>query len=185
MNYKKVFVLLGVLVLAAAVLTACGGAQPAPTAAAETAAPEAPAAPAPVIPYVEEWQGSGHNNFTGEQFRHWDDAAENPDGVPTSCAKCHTTAGYQDFLGADGSEAGKVDAAVPAADAQGVQCVACHNSVTMTKTSVVFPSGVEVNAGSDARCMECHQGRESKVSVAWKEWLGTVCGGSSTFICVR
>ncbi|GAB4542620.1 MAG: C-type polyheme cytochrome OmcC [Anaerolineales bacterium] len=164
MNYKKVFILLGVLVLAAAVLTACGGAQPAPTAAA-TAAPEVPAAPAPVIPYVEDWQASGHNNVTGEQFRHWDDAAENPDGVPTSCAKCHTTAGYQDFLGADGSEAGKVDAAVPAADAQGVQCVACHNSVTMTKTSVVFPSGAEVNVGRDARCMECHQGRESKVSI--------------------
>jgi len=54
---------------------------------------------------------------------------------------------------------------VPAADAQGVQCVACHNPVTLSKTTVVFPSGVEVTAGDDSRCMECHQGRESKVSV--------------------
>lgn len=76
-----------------------------------------------------------------------DDAAENPDGIPTACAKCHSTAGYQDFLGADGSEAGKVDANVPAASAQGVQCVACHNAATISKTTVVFPSGAEIAAG--------------------------------------
>ena len=44
-------------------------------------------------------------------------------------------------------------------------CVACHNSVTFSKTTVTFPSGVTVTAGDDTRCMECHQGRESKVSV--------------------
>ncbi|MFM8423743.1 MAG: hypothetical protein ACKOBL_01080, partial [Chloroflexota bacterium] len=122
-------------------------------------------APIPDTPYLAEWQGSGHADVASEPFRHWDDAAENPDGVPSSCAKCHTSAGYQDFLGLDGSEAGKVDANVPAADAQGVQCVACHNSGTISKTTVVFPSGVEITAGDDVRCMECHQGRESKVSV--------------------
>ncbi|MBK7452080.1 MAG: hypothetical protein IPJ47_22835 [Anaerolineales bacterium] len=73
-------------------------------------------------------EGSGHADVAGEPFRHWDDATENPDGVPVTCAKCHSTAGYQDYLGADGSEAGKVDAAVPADHAQGVQCVACHNA---------------------------------------------------------
>jgi hypothetical protein len=47
-----------------------------------------------------------------------------------------------------------------------VQCVACHNEVTLTKTSVVFPSGIEItNLGDQARCMECHQGRASKVQV--------------------
>ncbi|MBK7452108.1 MAG: hypothetical protein IPJ47_22980 [Anaerolineales bacterium] len=113
----------------------------------------------PDTPYLAEWQGSGHADVAGEPFRHWDDATENPDGVPVTCAKCHSTAGYQDYLGADGSEAGKVDAAVPADHAQGVQCVACHNAVTMTKTTVMFPSGVEIKAGDDTRCMECHQGR--------------------------
>jgi hypothetical protein len=33
--------------------------------------------------------------------------------VPQSCAKCHSTPGYIDFLGADGSEPGVVDAAAP------------------------------------------------------------------------
>ncbi len=111
------------------------------------------------------WEGSAHNNVTGEQFRHWDDAAANPDGVPTTCAKCHSTKGYMDYIGADGSEANKTDAPVPAVDAQGVQCAACHNPVTLSKTTVMFPSGVTVTAGDDSRCMECHQGRESKVSV--------------------
>lgn len=164
MNLKKMLVLLGVLLVVGAVLAACGGTAT-PTEAVTEPTEEAPVAPVPDTPYLADWQGSAHADVAGEPFRHWDDAAENPDGVPTTCAKCHSTAGYQDFLGADGSEAGKVDAAVPADQAQGVQCVACHNAVTMTKTTVMFPSGVEIKAGDDTRCMECHQGRESKVSV--------------------
>ncbi|MEK7277534.1 MAG: cytochrome c3 family protein, partial [Chloroflexota bacterium] len=128
---------------------------------------EVPVEPAVEVPYQDLWASSAHNAVDTEPFRHWDDAAANPDGVPTSCARCHTTAGYQDYLGADGSEPGKVDAAVPAANAQGIQCVACHNPVTtFALTSVTFPSGVEItNLGDAARCMVCHQGRESKVSV--------------------
>jgi hypothetical protein len=165
MSLKKVLVVLGMLIVAAVLITACGG-KPTPTAAPTTApTEEVMAKPTIEVPYQANWEGSAHNNVTGEQFRHWDDAAANPDGVPTTCAKCHTTKGYMDYIGADGSEAGKVDAPVPAADAQGVQCVACHNPVTLSKTTVVFPSGVEVTAGDDSRCMECHQGRESKVSV--------------------
>ena len=163
MNLRKLLVFLGVIVVLAAVLAACGGAESTEVATESTA--EVPAAPVPDTPYLAEWQGSGHADVASEPFRHWDDTAENPDGVPTACAKCHTSIGYQDFLGLDGSEAGKVDANVPAADAQGVQCVACHNPGTISKTTVVFPSGVEITAGDDVRCMECHQGRESKVSV--------------------
>jgi len=162
MNLKKFLVLLGVLVVLGAVLAACGGTQPT-EAGTEAATEEAPVAPIPDTPYLAEWQGSGHADVASEPFRHWDE--EDPAEVPTSCAKCHSSAGYADFLGVDGSEAGKVDAAVAAADAQGVQCVACHNASTMSKTTVMFPSGIEITAGDDARCMECHQGRESKVSV--------------------
>jgi len=165
MSLKKSLALLGTLILLAVILVACGG-KPEPT-AAPTAAPteEAVVKPTIEVPYQANWEGSAHNNVTGEQFRHWDDATANPDGVPTTCAKCHSTKGYMDYIGADGSEANKTDAPVPAADAQGVQCVACHNPVTLNKTTVMFPSGVEVTAGDDSRCMECHQGRESKVSV--------------------
>jgi hypothetical protein len=47
-----------------------------------------------------------------------------------------------------------------------VDCVACHNDVTLVKDSVIMPSGLEITGlGAESRCMECHQGRESKVSV--------------------
>jgi len=115
-----------------------------------------------VIPYVTEWAESPHADVTAEAFIHWDE--EDTKEVPTSCAKCHTTSGYVDYLGADGSEAGIVDLAVAIGEV--VECVACHNEVTLDKTSVVMPSGIELTGlGAESRCMECHQGRESKVSI--------------------
>jgi hypothetical protein len=126
--------------------------------------------PAGGIPYEDLWKDSAHNAVDTEAFRHWD--GDDPAEVPVACAKCHSTSGYQDFLGADGSEANKVDKAVAAADAQGIQCVACHNSVATSLTSVAFPGKDEegepiVVAGltDAARCMVCHQGRASKASV--------------------
>jgi hypothetical protein len=175
MSVKKGLTLLGTIILLAVILVACGG-KPEPT-VVPTAAPTEEVKPVVEIPYQAEWESSAHNAVDSEPFRHWDDAVENPDGVPANCAKCHTTAGYQDYIGADGSEALKVDAPVAAADAQGVQCVACHNPVTTFQmTSVAFP-GFETDEngepqpyvieglGDAARCMVCHQGRESKASV--------------------
>ena len=115
-----------------------------------------------VIPFYDEWATSPHNDVEGEAFNHWNE--EDPAEVPTDCAKCHSTPGYMDQLGADGSTAGVVDAPAPIGST--IQCEACHNDVTLTKTSVVFPSGIEItNLGDEARCMECHQGRASTVSV--------------------
>ena len=115
-----------------------------------------------VVPFLEEWQASGHADASAEAFVHWDE--EDPAEVPVECAKCHSTPGYLDFLGADGSAAGTVDAAVEIGTV--VSCIACHNAATLNKDSVVMPSGIEISGlGREARCMECHQGRESTVSV--------------------
>jgi hypothetical protein len=114
------------------------------------------------VPFLEAWSSSGHADATAEAFVHWNE--ESPAEVPVECAKCHSTPGYQDFIGADGSAAGAVDAAVPVGTT--VECVACHNNVTLTMDSVVMPSGVEItNLGDESRCMQCHQGRASKVQV--------------------
>ena len=180
MSMKKSLLLLGAFLLLAVILVACGATPTeAPAAPTETSAPteEVVVKAAPEVPYLTLWEGSAHNATDTEPFRHWDDATANPDGVPTACARCHTTAGYRDYLGADGSEAGKVDASVAAKDSQGIQCVACHNPVTTFQmTSVSFP-GFELDKdgnpvpyvitglGDSARCMVCHQGRESKASV--------------------
>ena len=139
---------------------------PCPTAVTCPTCPTCPPPPEPVVkevPFQDMWANSGHADATAEAFVHWDEA--DPKAVPTSCAKCHTSAGYQDFLGADGSEVGKVDAAVPA-PAGVIVCATCHNAAASALSSVTFPSGLEVTGlGPEARCMLCHQGRESKVSV--------------------
>ncbi|MBU6351158.1 MAG: hypothetical protein KGS73_13525 [Chloroflexi bacterium] len=133
------------------------------TALALPPAQDEPAEPAPVqVPFLEEWGASPHADQSAPAFRNWDDSESQE--VPENCAKCHSSTGYQDFLGADGSEAGKVD--VPHAIGTVVDCVACHNGVTVDKESVVMPSGLEITGvGDEARCMECHQGRQSTVSV--------------------
>jgi hypothetical protein len=114
------------------------------------------------VPFEALWASSGHANAEAEAFVHWDE--DDPAVVPTACAKCHSTPGYLDFLGADGSAAGAVDNDAPIGTT--VECVACHNAATVAKTNVVMPSGVEITGlGPEARCMECHQGRHSTVSV--------------------
>lgn len=140
-----------VLVLAAGTASAAAPAQAEPT------------EPTPVqVPFLDDWMASGHADAAAEAFVHWNE--DDPAVVPESCAKCHSSTGYQDFLGADGTEAGKVDAPHPVGTV--VDCVACHNNVTVTKDSVVMPSGLEITGlGDESRCMECHQGRESKISV--------------------
>jgi len=164
MNLKKILVLLGVTIVTAVILAACGGGN-APAAPSAPGAPQSSAAPAVTVPNLDDWKGSKHNALDTEPFKHWSNDASKFE-VPTTCAKCHTSAGYQDYLGLDGSEANKVDAAVSVKDGNpGIQCVTCHNAKTIAKTTVIFPSGVEITAGDDVRCMECHQGRESKVSV--------------------
>lgn len=136
---------------------------------AQTAPPDTPPAastpatgsvPMTDIPFYAEWAGSPHAHRSSEAFNHW-----NKEGaIPVECAKCHSTPGFLDYLGADGSAAGAVDRPAPIGTA--ITCVACHNPKTRTLASVVFPSGVKVdNLGTDARCMTCHQGVESSASV--------------------
>ncbi|MGE5374631.1 MAG: hypothetical protein ACM3XO_06195 [Bacteroidota bacterium] len=174
MPIKKFLILLGCLLLPAAILAACGG-KPEPT-MAPTAAPveTTPTAEPVAIPNMDDWASSAHNNVSDEPFRHWDQ--EDPAEVSVACAKCHTSAGYQDFLGADGTAANRVDAPVPAHDAQGIQCVACHNPVASNLNSVAFPGFaldkngepvpyVVTGFGDASRCLVCHQGRESMASV--------------------
>ena len=162
MTLKKMLVLIGLLIITAAVVAACGASTPTATSAPTEAPTAAPTQALLEVPFLTDWQGSGHGNVSDEPFRHWDDATANPDGVPITCAKCHTSAGYVDFL-----QDGKVDNAVPAKDAQGIVCMACHSPEAMTLTSVTFPSGkvVETSEQGEARCMTCHQGREFKASV--------------------
>jgi hypothetical protein len=133
--------------------------------AAPAAAPPAALVPAGSIPMTEvpfyaEWASSPHAKRDAEEFNHW-----NKEGnIPVECARCHSTPGMLDYLGADGSTPGKVDRPAPIGTV--ITCIACHNSKMVTLTSVTFPSGITIQSqGADARCMTCHQGVESAASL--------------------
>jgi hypothetical protein len=172
MRRKSVLIL--ILIAAVLVLAACqADADPEATATACPEVPECPECPEPEpcpepvggeIPFEEAWAGSPHADSDAEAFRHWDE--DDPAVVSPACAKCHSTAGYVDFHGGDGSEFGTIDNEVSALQVEGIQCAACHNPEVVKKDSVVMPSGLELTGlGDEARCMECHQGRQSKISV--------------------
>ena len=110
------------------------------------------------------WSKSGHADSKSAAFTHWDE--DQPPEIPTTCAKCHSTSGFRDFLGDDGTAAGVVDNPVPAGAGvtNNITCAACHNGTPVN--SVTFPSGAVLsNLGTEAVCMQCHQGRSSTPQV--------------------
>ncbi len=103
-----------------------------------------------------------HGHFAGSQlaFRDWD-----ADGaVPAACVKCHTAEGLPMFL--------SNNATVSVPPSNGLECSTCHSDLTTFALyeveQVKFPSGAmlafEDSAASNL-CLQCHQGRESTVSV--------------------
>ncbi len=163
------FALVIILGLAVLALSACAQATQAPAVPQEVptqACPEpepCPELPETVdAPFEELWKESPHADKEAEAFRHWDE--EDPMEVPVACATCHSSTGFQDFVGADGSEMFVVDANASVDTV--IECQTCHNDATMALSTVKFPSGVELTGlGSEAVCMTCHQGRASKVQV--------------------
>jgi hypothetical protein len=114
------------------------------------------------IPFEQQWSNSPHANAESRSFTNWD-GTDNQE-IPITCAKCHSTTGYLDYLGVDGSEFGVVNNPAPIGTV--ITCEACHNPVASNLTSVTFPSGAEIHGlGAEARCMECHQGRASTATV--------------------
>jgi hypothetical protein len=104
------------------------------------------------------WLTSGHADAEAEAFIHWDEDGE----VSGSCAKCHSTPGYASFIETGTAGAQPIGTTV--------ECDACHSDpdrgIVRDHTDVIFPSGLTVEGlGPEALCMECHQGRESKISV--------------------
>jgi hypothetical protein len=145
------------------------------------------------VPMIALWQGSGHGDATAMAFNDWNDT--NPPLVPKNCARCHSSYGFQDFVGVDGSD-NRLDgayltpgvftvaqASAGAAIGSTVDCIACHNEKANALDAVVFPSdrpavaasgstpakparpAMAIDLGPEARCMQCHQGRESTISV--------------------
>jgi nitrate/TMAO reductase-like tetraheme cytochrome c subunit len=175
MNYKK-YLFVGLLLIGLALAVAacstpptpcplCPAPPTCPTTAACPTCPTAEPCPTPIVaevPFEQAWANSAHANAADEPFRHWD--GDDPQEVPPTCAQCHTPTGYMDYLGADGSAAGVVDAAQPVSN--GITCIACHNDAAVALSEVTFPSAAVVSdLGPEARCIVCHYGRASGSSI--------------------
>jgi hypothetical protein len=104
---------------------------------------------------------AGHFAGNTEAFRHWD--AEGA-VVPGTCAKCHAAGGMPQFV-AEGAN-------ISVEASNGFLCSTCHNvsefPALYAVDEVTFPSGATVTFGEgnpNNLCLECHQGRESGMSV--------------------
>lgn len=102
---------------------------------------------------------AGHFAGSEEAWRHWDD----DEAVPGTCSKCHSATGLPLFL--------NEGVTVSQPQSNGMLCTTCHDSVPEFTRRVVeeveFPSGAVLSAGDpDSNlCLNCHQGRESGLSV--------------------
>jgi hypothetical protein len=103
---------------------------------------------------------AGHFDGSSEAFRHWDEDGE----VSGRCAKCHSATGLVTHL----EEGTNVSEPI----SNGFQCRTCHDAVPGYSLPAVsdatFPSGASISFGEEAvsnLCIQCHQGRESTVSV--------------------
>ncbi len=164
---KRILIIVGILIVFAALLSACAQAAPTeapivPTQEPPTSIPPTEVTPPTAVPTVDPketvkpiFSASGHADAKALAFTDWDTAT--PAEVPLTCARCHTSAGYQEYL-----TIGKIAANIKA-PAGSLECATCHNDTAKKLTSVTFPSGVTIeNLGPEAICMTCHQGRQSK-----------------------
>jgi hypothetical protein len=137
-------------------LFACAASQETPTVAPVIECPTY-TAPTPVS-YDVLWASSAHADRLAPAFTHWDEA--NPAEIPVDCAQCHSWTGFLDFLGVDGSTTGVVEK--PIKPGTVITCYACHNEGSLSLDYVNFPSGKRIGGlGSEAVCINCHQGRGS------------------------
>ena len=112
------------------------------------------------VPHLADWQASAHADATAPAFNNWNAAGS----IPGACARCHSTPGFAHYLGDDGSTPHDTSTAQPIGTV--ISCQACHNQTAASLTTVTFPSGVTLTGlGPEAKCMTCHQGRESTDSV--------------------
>lgn len=84
--------------------------------------------------------------------------------MPGSCAKCHTAGGIPQYF--------KNNTTIAVEPSASLTCTTCHVDLVDFEViqfkEVTFPSGAKLSFGEDEPaniCMNCHQGRESTVSV--------------------
>jgi len=127
-------------------------------------------------------EDSGHFDGASMAFRDWDGEGE----VPYNCSKCHSATGLPEFIKNGGTVAvtgsGSTYQTGNGAHelSSGFTCYTCHDDskwpALYEVAAVAFPNGKSLGLAVDADgknvadpnniCLECHQGRQSGVTVA-------------------
>lgn len=125
---------------------------------------------------------AGHFAGNTMPFRDWDSTGI----VPAACAKCHSSTGLPQYIANGGTEVltktgVQITGVVGQPVSNGFECKTCHNEAKFPErlavTNVPFPSGVSLTFSTvkddkgnlipvDSNlCLECHQGRESTLTM--------------------
>lgn len=114
----------------------------------------------PIDELRDAWAASPHADSSSGSFTHWNDEGQ----IPGTCAVCHSSTGFKDYVSGPMSTPGVIDHPVPLGTT--VDCETCHSPEAEALTSVPFPSGAIVDTfDSSAVCAVCHQGRASGATV--------------------
>lgn len=176
MSLKKAFVLLGLLIVAAAIVTACGGApEPGPAGPAGPAGPQGPQGePGPALTTADITCTQCHNDtslITGkkaawEESLHGSGVAFIEEGPRNSCAGCHSGATFSAMIAA-----GQNFTQVESGDANPTHqdCRTCHQihttytsedwALETTEPVTQVVSGQTFDGGAGNLCANCHQAR--------------------------
>ena len=130
-----------------------------------------------------EWSSSSHADYTAQAFRDWDNATNPLARVSASCASCHSTDGYNQYI-TNGFN--RTIANPPlAVNNVGITCYACHSAGAYALTSVKFSqSGATViqPGAASVICGQCHQGRAWQATVDTNIKKGYPAGDNATTI---
>jgi len=186
---KKVIMFIGLLVLGAALLTACAG-EPGPAGPAGPAGPQGEqgvAGPAGADAELTCVECHNDTDLITEKQTAWETSLHGTNesylrGTSADCAGCHSGAGFSKMVGA-----GLTPFTVEEGDAEPTRqdCRTCHNIHTSytgddwslkTVAAVTLADGTVFDGGEGNLCATCHQPRrffaavDGKVDVSSVHW---------------
>ncbi len=188
MNFKKMLVLVGVLVIAAVVLTACS--TPGPEGPAGPAGPAGPQGdPGAVMTAADLTCTECHNDTaiitskkaSWQESLHGQGVAFIEEGGNQSCAFCHSGSAFSQAV-AEGKNFSQVESGD--ANPTHQDCRTCHQiHVTYTGEDwaleteapvTTVTSGATFDGGAGNLCANCHQARRYMANFAAKDAAGVV-----------
>lgn len=193
MNFKKMLLLIGVLVVASAVFAACGTGPQGPEGPAGPAGPQGEPGPAAVAADLSCTECHNDTALISGKKANWQESLHGSgtafieEGGNNRCAFCHSGATFSETIAAGGNfstvESGD-------ADPTHQDCRTCHQiHVTFTGEDwaletdapvALVTSGATFDGGSGNLCANCHQARRYMANFVAKDAAGNEIPGQYT-----